>query len=109
MIRYKFFFGILCSCFLLFSCEEKKLFTEIDVQKAGLNFENLLTETDEHNVMTYEYFYNGGGVAVADFNNDGYADVYFSGNQVKNKLFLNLGEWQFKEVTSTAQLTEKQG
>ncbi|WP_370174265.1 VCBS repeat-containing protein [Leeuwenhoekiella palythoae] len=109
MIRYNFFFGIFCTCFLLFSCDEKKIFTEIDVQKAGLNFENTLTETDEQNVMTYEYFYNGGGVAVADFNNDGYADVYLSGNQVKNKLFLNLGEWQFKEVTNSAKLNEQEG
>ncbi|MBQ53069.1 MAG: hypothetical protein CMF35_15510 [Leeuwenhoekiella sp.] len=109
MSLYRCSVGILFSAFFMLSCKEKTLFTEVDAFEAGLDFENRLTETDAENVMTYEYFYNGGGVAVADFNNDGFADVYLSGNQVANKLFLNLGKWNFKDVTQTAEIKEKQG
>lgn len=109
MSLYRCSIGILFSALFMLSCKEKTLFTEVDAFEAGLNFENRLTETDAENVMTYEYFYNGGGVAVADFNNDGFADVYLSGNQVANKLFLNLGKWNFKDVTQTAEIKEKQG
>ena len=109
MSLYRISVGVLLSAFFMLSCKEKTLFTEVDAFEAGLNFENRLTETDAENVMTYEYFYNGGGVAVADFNNDGFADVYLSGNQVANKLFLNLGKWNFKDVTQTAEIKEKQG
>ncbi|MCB0588980.1 MAG: VCBS repeat-containing protein, partial [Phaeodactylibacter sp.] len=67
-------------------------------------FANQLTETEDLNVLSYEYFYNGGGVAVGDINNDGLPDLYFSGNMVPNKLYLNKGNFQFEDVTEVAGL-----
>ncbi len=59
--------------------------------------------------MTYLYYYNGAGVGVADFNNDGLKDIYFVGNQVQDKLYLNLGELQFSDVSEKAQIDNKDG
>src|SRR5688500_15741492 len=82
------------------SCERiPKQFTLISVEESKLNFRNELTETQHNNIMTYEYSYNGGGVAVGDVNGDGFADVYFSGNTVPNKLFINKGDFLFEDVT----------
>ena len=69
--------------------------------KIGLNFRNDIVETQHTNIMTYEYSYNGAGVAAGDINNDGLADLYFSGNSVPNKLFINKGNWQFEDITTT--------
>ena len=93
---------------LLFtSCKEEvaTLFTEMSAEDTGLVFENTLVETEDYNVMTYEYIYNGGGVAVGDLNNDGLADVYLSGNQVNNKLFLNKGDFKFEDITAKAKMS----
>ncbi|WP_088339679.1 VCBS repeat-containing protein [Robiginitalea sediminis] len=68
----------------------------------GLDFTNQLQESDRLNILDYLYFYNGGGVAVGDVNQDGLPDIYFSGNQVGNKLYLNRGGMQFEDVTETA-------
>ena len=60
-------------------------------------------ETQHTNIMTYEYTYNGAGIAAGDINNDGFVDLYFSGNSVPNKLFVNKGNWQFEDITTTSQ------
>ncbi len=78
------------------------LFEFLDSQATGIDFENTMTETENFNFLLYEYLYNGGGVAIGDINNDGLPDIYFSGNMVSNKLYLNLGNYQFKDITESA-------
>ncbi len=97
---------------LLSSCSEKdtaeenletgQLFTVLGMEKTGLNFNNKLEETTTMNGFYYEYFYNGGGLAVADFNNDGLQDIYFISNLRTNKLYLNKDELKFKNVSVKA-------
>ena len=84
-----------------------KLFTKLPSSQTGITFKNILRETEEFNVMKYGYFYNGGGVAVGDVNNDGLPDIYFTGNLVRSHLYINQGNrgsapWQFEEVAEKA-------
>ncbi|WP_290476533.1 MULTISPECIES: VCBS repeat-containing protein [unclassified Leeuwenhoekiella] len=91
-----------------FSCSDKpELFTNPDTEKAGISFQNTLTPTEDMNILDYLYFYNGGGLAIGDINNDGLPDIYFSGNQVKNQLYLNKGNLQFEDITETAGVAGK--
>jgi hypothetical protein len=78
------------------------LFSLVPSERTHVNFNNQLTEGLNTNVLLYEYFYNGGGVAIADVNGDGWEDLYFSGNMTGNKLYLNKGNWQFEDVTDAA-------
>ena len=68
----------------------------------GINFENSLTYSEDFNPYTYRNFYNGAGVSLGDINNDGLIDIYFTGNIVDNKLFLNKGNWKFDDITESA-------
>ena len=81
----------LITLLLIAGCQkaEPTLFTALDPSDTHITFANAITETAAQNVMTYEYMYNGGGVATGDLNNDGLADVYLFGNQVDNTLYLN--------------------
>lgn len=79
-----------------------ELFTKRPANETGITFENTLTETKDLSILDYLYFYNGGGVAIGDINNDSLPDIYFSGNQVKNKLYLNKGNLQFEDITEKA-------
>ncbi|MGE5943244.1 MAG: FG-GAP repeat domain-containing protein [Flavobacteriales bacterium] len=81
---------------------DENIFSKLDASKTGINFINTLTESDTLNYFTYGYLYMGGGVAVGDINNDGLIDIYFTGNQVKNKLYLNKGNLQFEDITDKA-------
>ena len=76
--------------------------TPINSAKAGIAISNNLTETTQINRLNYEYFYNGGGVAVGDINNDGLPDIYFTGNMVSDKLYLNQGNFSFVDITHSA-------
>src|SRR6056297_1878425 len=78
---------------------EGNKFRKVPSSESGITFTNTITEDESNNVLDYEYMYNGGGVAVADFNNDGMQDLYFTGNMVSNKLYLNDGELRFKDLT----------
>jgi len=93
--------------FLLFlNCGKKEgqLFKTPDAEETGIDFVNTITETDDLNILDYLYFYNGGGVALGDINNDGLTDIFFTGNQVKNRLYLNKGDLKFEDITSSAKL-----
>ena len=90
-------------CMMVLSCKQSNtLFREIDPEKSGLKFNNLITETPELNVLNYEYIYNGGGVGIGDFNNDSLPDIYFTANRSSNKLFLNKGKLVFEDITDQA-------
>jgi hypothetical protein len=82
--------------------EEKELFTQLDSTVTGISFANVISETEEMNINLYDYLYNGGGVAAGDLNNDGLTDLYFSGGMVFHKLYLNQGNFKFKDITATA-------
>ena len=82
------------------SCKSReKLFVQHTSSQTGITFANRLTETDSLNALTFEYMYNGAGVGVGDFNKDGLTDVYFAGNQVSSRLYLNQGSFHFKDIT----------
>lgn len=89
---------------LAVSCHEKKqtLFKKLSPAESGIEFTNKINETDTFNILTYEYIYNGGGVGIGDFNNDGLQDLFFAGNKVENKIYLNRGNLKFEDVTSIA-------
>jgi hypothetical protein len=78
------------------------LFTLLDSSQTHIQFANTLIENAQNNVLLYQYFYNGGGVAVADLNGDGLQDIYFTGNMTGDKLYLNKGHMQFADVTDIA-------
>lgn len=80
----------------------QKQFTSIKSNHSGISFNNVNQENNQHNVFKYEYFYNGGGVAVADFNNDGLEDVFFTANMSSNKIYINQGDFKFKDITEMA-------
>ncbi|MBY0481830.1 MAG: VCBS repeat-containing protein [Chitinophagaceae bacterium] len=87
----------------LFSCKSNTtLFTAINSSHSGIHFNNQIIENDSVNVLDLENVYNGGGVGVGDFNNDGLQDLYFSGNLVSNKLYINKGKFEFQDVTDEA-------
>jgi enediyne biosynthesis protein E4 len=100
----KFAFYSLLFTLSLFSCKEKPLFQRISVEDSGVSFANRITENDTMNILDFEYVYNGSGVGVGDFNNDGLQDLFFSGNQVANALYLNKGAFKFEDISATANI-----
>lgn len=78
------------------------LLVKVPAERSGITFSNTITESAEVNYFTYIYAYNGGGVAAGDINNDGLTDLYFTGNQVSDRLYLNKGDLKFEDVTEKA-------
>ena len=95
---------------LAISCNKGgSLFENPDPKKTGLDFTNTLTSTKDLSILDYLYFYNGGGVSIGDINNDGLPDIFFTGNQVKNKLYLNKGNLEFEDISSSAGIEGNSG
>ncbi|NNV56659.1 VCBS repeat-containing protein [Limnovirga soli] len=96
---------VLYSCFVVFfaACSNSNtLFEEVSSSHSGIHFSNDIIENDTLNPLDVTNIYNGGGIAVGDFNNDGLQDLYFSGNNVSNKLYINKGNFEFEDVTDDA-------
>jgi enediyne biosynthesis protein E4 len=111
--RYLALFILLIT--VVFACKERTpktqnpLFLSLDSGQTGIGFENRLLETETWNIITYLYFYNGGGTAIGDINGDSLPDIYFTANQGPNKLYLNKGNFQFEDITDRAGVADAEG
>ena len=100
------FFKVLIILIFFSSCKEKSdvnfsnLYNKVDSVYSGVNFSNDLVDNSEMNIVEYLYFYNGGGVALGDINNDGLDDIYLTANQKPDQLYLNLGDLKFKNISN---------
>jgi enediyne biosynthesis protein E4 len=97
-------FYLLLGVPLLFSCSggENHLFRLVPYAESGVEFENRVEESDSINILNVQYMYHGAGVAAGDFNNDGLTDIFFAGNRVPNRLYLNRRELRFDDITLKA-------
>ena len=91
------------------SNRQETLFTQLEKDRTGIDFQNTLYDGEALNVLNYIYFYNGGGVAIGDINNDGLPDILFTGNMVHNRLFLNKGGFKFENITEKSHIAEQEG
>jgi len=105
----KFLFLIIILAFAACSKEEQQptLFALLSNEKTGVKFSNDLTYSDDFNPYIFKNFFNGGGVAIGDLNKDGLADLFFCGNMVDNKLYLNKGNFEFEDITQKANVASK--
>ena len=100
---------ILVICLVTVSCKKKNdqaAFELLSKSETGIDFENSISDTEDINIFNYRNFYNGGGVAIGDINNDGLQDIYFTANMGENKLYLNKGNWKFEDITEKAGVAE---
>ena len=105
--QFKFYYILFIGMYFFWGCgtsKEELQFKLHSGSKTGITFSNELSYTDDFNVYKYRNFYNGGGIAVGDVNNDGLVDLYFTANQKSNELYLNKGEFKFQRVTNDAQV-----
>ncbi|HEX5625128.1 MAG TPA: CRTAC1 family protein, partial [Saprospiraceae bacterium] len=86
-----------------------QLFTRIAPETSGVDFNNLIKESAEEHIYTFNYIYNGAGVGIGDFNNDGLSDLYFVGNQVHDRLYLNQGGMKFKDISKESGISAFDG
>jgi len=96
------FFTLLALLMGACSSEKDPLFEQIDALEAGIDFQNVLQYADDFNVYRYRNFYNGGGVAMGDINEDTLPDIFLTGNQTPNRLYLNEGDFKFRDISEPA-------
>ena len=101
-ILFFYLFKLIISC----SFNSDNGFKIIDNEYSGIEFSNNLIENNSLNILDNEFFYNGAGVALADLNNDSLLDIFFTGNQVDNELYLNLGDFKFKNVSLKSKINK---
>lgn len=89
---------IACAC----GTRDIPLYEKMSVQQTGVDFANTLTEDDSFNILSFIYLYNGAGVGAGDFNKDGMTDLFFAGNMVSSRMYLNRGNFRFEDITSQA-------
>ena len=102
---------LLCAAFVVLNCDRSPQakphqipLTALPAEQTGITFENNLVYKDNINILEYLYYYNGGGVAIGDINNDGLEDIFFTANQGSDKLYLNQGNLTFKDITTEANI-----
>jgi hypothetical protein len=101
-LLFSFFILLFTNCSKNNSENKDTLFTKLDSSATGINFVNEVKNGADMNIFKYRNFYNGGGVAIGDINNDGLADVYFTSNLGTNKLYLNKGNFKFEDISKKA-------
>ena len=124
MKKYTLFIVLLLSCnIIFFNCKkrakesidsktkivENNLFNLISLEQSGVTFNNHIEENFKNFFAVFNYVYNGAGVAVGDINNDGLSDIYFVGNEVPNKLYLNKGDFKFEDISLSAKVSSQKG
>lgn len=103
IMRYNKCLSVIVVCVVLFSCDKKKDRTLFELmENTGINFRNDVADGKKENSFLFRNFYNGGGVAIGDINNDGLADVFLTSNMGDNKMYLNKGSFSFEDVTAKA-------
>src|SRR6478735_7171892 len=110
--RIPFLSALTIILFAGLSCKHKKpagntLFRQLDPSETHIHFSNDLSYDAKFNIYTYRNFYNGGGVAIGDINNDGLPDIFFTANMTQSKLYLNKGNLQFEDITQKAGIGKK--
>ncbi|MFD1062475.1 VCBS repeat-containing protein [Winogradskyella litorisediminis] len=129
-MRFIKYFSVIAFYFICFSCKDEsitqttksqksvtetpkyegpQLFSYLEPSQTNINFKNIVEETESFNFILYAYLYNGGGVAIGDINNDGLEDLYFTGNTISDKLYLNQGNFKFKDITESAKVGRGKG
>src|SRR3979411_870897 len=108
----KYVLYLLPVIFLITACgqeqkKEPKLFEQLPSDSTNIDFINQLAYDDQFNIFTYRNFYNGGGVALGDINNDGLVDIFFTANMLPNRLYLNKGNFKFEDITEKAGIVKK--
>jgi len=91
--------------FLTFGCTSEEispLFNKLSPEQTGIDFSNTISTSENLNIQSHPFVYNGGGVAVGDVTGNGLPDIYLAGNQVSSRLYLNKGSMQFEDVTESA-------
>ena len=123
-MKYFLHFSLALTLIIVFSCNNEvkekdiskdkvndnnlPLFSKLDSQHTGIDFNNVNEENTKYNVYEYDYYYNGGGVAIADFNNDNLQDVIFTANMSSYKLYVNKGDFKFEDISETSNINSKE-